>query len=127
MIKFRQKQIVQDLMSKAIEYLTKLGNRPNIITEDQANEVSSVNSRSMVLTEFIRNEEGRYQITLMDKGNGTGGPYPYTQKLVERDFRMRVLEIGKRKRTITADTEHYGIALDIIEVLSLKYNLSVVQ
>ncbi len=128
MINFRQKkQPVQDLMTKAIQHLSKIGNRPNIISEDRANEVSSANAKSMVLLEFIKNEDGRYQITLMDKGNGSGGPYPYTQKMVQEQFQMNVLDVNKKKRTITADTEHYGVVMDIIEILSFKYNLSVVQ
>jgi hypothetical protein len=40
---------------------------------------------------------------------------------------MNVLDVNKKKRTITADTEHYGVVMDIIEILSFKYNLSVVQ
>jgi hypothetical protein len=47
-------------MTKAIQHLSKIGNRPNIISEDRANEVSSVNAKSMVLLEFIKNEDGRY-------------------------------------------------------------------
>lgn len=127
MINFREKQASTDMMPILLKHLIKIGNRPNIITIDQADEVSKINSKSMVLVEFIKNEKGRYQITLMDKGNGTGGPYPYTQKLVKEQFRMNVLDINKKNRTITADTEHYGIVLDILEVLSYKYNLSVVQ
>lgn len=126
MINFRQKEVITDMMPKLIKHLSQIGQRPNIISSDQADEAASVNSKSMVLVEFIKNEKGRYQITLMDKGNGLGGPYPYTQKLIKEQFRMNVLGIDKKKRTITADIEHFGIIMDILEVLSLKYNLSVV-
>ena len=52
--------------------------------------------------------------------------YNYTQKLVKDIFRMRILSIDKDTRIITAETDHKGIALDIIEVLGMKYNLSIV-
>lgn len=123
MIPFRRKkELVEDLIPEALDYLGKRGIRPNIISPDQADQVSRVNSRSMVLVSFLKNENGYYQIKLQDKEL-----YNYTQKLVKDIFRMRVLDIDKTNRTITAETDHLGIALDIIEVLSLKYNLSVVK
>lgn len=123
MITFRQKkQVIKDLMPDAIEYLKENGIRPNLITKQQSDEVSKVNSKAMVLVSFIQNENGYYQIQIQDKEL-----YNYTQKLVKDIFRMRILEIDKLNRIITAETDHLGIALDIIEVLGRKYNLSVVQ
>lgn len=123
MIQFRQKKyIVQNLMPDAIEYLRKQGIRPNIITPEESDEVSRVNSRAMVLVSFIKNESGYYQIQVQDKEL-----YNYTQKLIKDIFRMRITDIDKEKRIITAETDHLGVALDIIEVLGMKYNLSVVQ
>lgn len=122
MINFRKKKyLIQNLMPDAIEYLKKQGLRPNIITPEQADSVSRVNSKAMVLVSFIKNESGYYQIQVQDKEL-----YNYTQKLIKDIFRMRITDINKETRVITAETDHLGIAFDIIEILAAKYNLSVV-
>lgn len=122
MINFRKKKyLIQNLMPDAIEYLKKQGLRPNIITPEQADSVSRVNSKAMVLVSFIKNESGYYQIQVQDKEL-----YNYTQKLIKDIFRMRITNINKETRVITAETDHLGIAFDIIEILATKYNLSVV-
>lgn len=123
MIQFRKKKyLIQDLMSDALEYLQKQGIRPNIISPEQADSVSKVNSKAMVLVSFIRNEDGYYQIQLQDKSL-----YNYTQKLVRDIFMMRITNIDKKNRILTAETDHLGRALDSIEILGLKYNLSIVM
>lgn len=109
-------------MPQALEYLKKQGIRPNIITPDQADSVSRVNSKAMVLVSFVQNESGYYQIQVQDKEL-----YNYTQKLIREIFQMRITNIDKKTRIVTAETDHLGVALDIIEVLGVKYNLSVVQ
>jgi hypothetical protein len=122
MINFRKKKyLIQNLMPDAIEYLKKQGLRPNIITPEQADSVSRVNSKAMVLVSFIKNESGYYQIQVQDKEL-----YNYTQKLIKDIFRMRITDINKETRVITAEIDHLGIAFDIIEILATKYNLSVV-
>ena len=122
MINFRKKKyLIQNLMPDAIEYLKKQGLRPNIITPEQVDSVSRVNSKAMVLVSFIKNESGYYQIQVQDKEL-----YNYTQKLIKDIFRMRITDINKETRVITAETDHLGIAFDIIEILATKYNLSVV-
>lgn len=122
MINFRKKKyLIQNLMPNAIEYLKKQGLRPSIITPEQADSVSRVNSKAMVLVSFIKNESGYYQIQVQDKEL-----YNYTQKLIKDIFRMRITDINKETRVITAETDHLGIAFDIIEILATKYNLSVV-
>lgn len=122
MINFRKKKyLIQNLMPDALEYLKKQGLRPNIITPEQADSVSRVNSKAMVLVSFIKNESGYYQIQVQDKEL-----YNYTQKLIRDIFRMRITSINKETRVITAETDHFGVALDIIEILATKYNLSVV-
>lgn len=122
MINFRKKKyLIQNLMPDAIEYLKIQGLRPNIITPEQADSVSRVNSKAMVLVSFIKNESGYYQIQVQDKEL-----YNYTQKLIKDIFRMRITDINKETRVITAETDHLGIAFDIIEILATKYNLSVV-
>lgn len=79
MINFRKKKyLIQNLMPDAIEYLKKQGLRPNIITPEQADSVSRVNSKAMVLVSFIKNESGYYQIQVQDKEL-----YNYTQKLIK--------------------------------------------
>ena len=118
----KKKYLIQDLMSEALDYLRKQGIRPNIISPEQADSVSRVNSKAMVLVSFIRNEDGYYQIQLQDKEL-----YSYTQKLVKDIFMMRITNIDKKKRIITAETDHLGRALDSIEILGLKYNLSIVM
>ena len=101
MINFRKKKyLIQNLMPDAIEYLKKQGLRPNIITPEQADSVSRVNSKAMVLVSFIKNESGYYQIQVQDKEL-----YNYTQKLIKDIFRMRITDINKETRVITAETD----------------------
>ena len=109
-------------MPKALEHLSQKGIRSNIITRDQADEVSKVNSRAMVIISFIKNENGYYQIQVQDKSL-----YNYTQKLLKDIFKMRITNIDRDNRIITAETDYLGVALDIIEILGIKYNLSIVQ
>ena len=123
MVNFRKKKyLIQNLMSDALEYLRKQGIRPNIISPEQADSVSRVNSKAMVLVSFIRNQNGFYEMKLQDKEL-----YNYTQKLVKDIFLMRITDIDKKNRIITAETDHLGKALDCIEILGLKYNLSIVM
>jgi hypothetical protein len=122
MITFRQKKtLVQDLMPEAIQYLKDNGIDVKIITPKEADAVSRVNSKAMVLVSFKKNELGYYQIQVQDKEL-----YNYTQKLIRDILRMRITDIDSEHRVITAECDHKGIALDIIEVLAKKYDLSVV-
>lgn len=105
MINFRKKKyLIQNLMPDAIEYLKKQGLRPNIITPEQADSVSRVNSKAMVLVSFIKNESGYYQIQVQDKEL-----YNYTQKLIKDIFRMRITDINKETRVITAETDRKSV------------------
>ena len=98
MINFRKKKyLVQNLIPDALEYLKKQGLRPNIISRDEADEVSKVNSKAMVLISFTKNEYGYYEIQVQDKEL-----YNYTQKLIRDIFRMRITNIDKEHRIITA-------------------------
>lgn len=122
MINFKQKSKTEvDLVPEAIKHLKSLGQTPNLISSDEANSVSRVNSRAMVLTEFVKTTDGNYRIGLRDKEL-----YGYTQKLVRDIFGMRVLDVDTKTRTVTAEADTFGIALDIIEILGLKYKLSIV-
>lgn len=122
MINFKPKhQKEEDLMPEALRYLKECGQKPVTISVEDADKVSRVNSKAMVLREFKKNSDGNFQISVQDKEL-----YKYTQKLVGDIFKMRILKIDKKNRIITAETESKGIALDIIEILGLKYNLSIV-
>lgn len=122
MINFKPKhQKEEDLMPEALRYLKECGQKPVTIGVEDADKVSRVNSKAMVLREFKKNSDGNFQISVQDKEL-----YKYTQKLVGDIFKMRILKIDKKNRIITAETESKGIALDIIEILGLKYNLSIV-
>lgn len=117
-----RKSLVLDMMPQAVTYLREQQIPFNSISMDLADEASKVNSKSMVLVSFIKNEQGYYEITVMDKEF-----YRYTQKLLKESFRARLTDLNKEKRTVTAEVDHYGHALDIVEILALKYNLSIVQ
>ena len=122
MINFKPKhQKEEDLMPEALRYLKDCGQKPVTIKVEDADKVSRVNSKAMVLREFKKNSDGNFQISVQDKEL-----YKYTQKLVGDIFKMKILGIDKKNRIITAETESKGIALDIIEILGLKYNLSIV-
>lgn len=123
MVTFRRKKTLEkDLIPEALEYLREQRVKTTIIKPEQADAASRVNSKSMVLVSFKQNENGYYQIQVQDKEL-----YNYTKKLIKDIFRMRILDIDQKNRIITAETDHLGIALDIIEVLAVKYNLSIVQ
>jgi hypothetical protein len=53
--------------------------------------------------------------------------YTYTRKLLGDLCSMRILDESRRDRTVTAETDHLGIALDVISILGTKYNLSIVD
>lgn len=126
MITFRQgKQVILDLMPEALKHLEENDVRPNVILPEEAETTAKANSRAIVLLEFIRNENGYYQITLQSKQY-----YRWTEKMVSDIFKMRILKIDHKKGTITAETNHMGIALEVIEILGKnkkKYNLSIVM
>ena len=124
MITFKKKTLSQDLMPKAIEQLKKEGVSFNLISPEQADAASKVNSKAMVLMSFIKNDKGFYQIIVKDKEF-----YTYTRKFLgDPEYcRMRITDTNKKERMVTAETDHLGIALDVIEVLGIKYNLSIVE
>ena len=124
MITFKKKTLTKDLIPEAIKQLKKEGISYNSITSAQADAASKVNSKAMVLLSFVQNEKGFYQITVKDKEF-----YSYTKKFLgDSDYcNMRITDENKKERTITAETDHLGVALDVIEVLGIKYNLSIVE
>lgn len=123
MIKFRPKSLVQDLMPEAIKRLDEQGISYNKISSKEADTISKINSKAMVLVSFTKNDRGYFEIQFQSKE-----VYGYVKKLLGEVFRMRITNIDTPKRIITAETDFIGIALDIIEVLGLDphFNLSLV-
>jgi len=122
MITFRRKnESSVDLVPKAIEDLKREGLSYEVIKSREASIAAGKNAKAMVLVEFKETEDGYYELKLMDKSM-----YSYTQKLLKDIFQMRITNIDSKTKTITAQVDHLGVALDIIEALSLKYNLSIV-
>lgn len=109
------------MMPVAMEYLEKENIPFNRIKKDDADKVSSVNSKAMVIRSFIKNEYGIYEIQVQDKNL-----YRYTLKLLKDIFRLNVKDIDEKKRIFTAECNYEGIILDIIDILGRKYNLSLV-
>lgn len=123
MIEFRQRKYAkQDLVPDAIDYLTKKGVDFEIIDPKKAEEASKVNSMSMVLVSFCRNESGYYEIQVKDKGF-----YRYTQKLIGDLCKMRITGKDETARTVTAEDDYLGKVLSVIELLAVKYKLSIVK
>ena len=122
MITFKKGTLEENLVPKAIEYLEEEGVPFNKISPKEADSASKVNSKSMVLMSFVKTNKGFYQITVKDKEF-----YAYTRKLLKDYCRLRITSEDQKKRTFTGETDHLGIALDIIEVLGIKYNLSIVE
>ena len=124
MIKFRSKFLESDAVDEAINHLEEKNVDFNLISKKDADKVSKVNSKSMVLMSFIKTDKGSYQITVKDKEF-----YPYTRKLIgdQNYFNMKITDTDPKERTVTGETSHLGIALDIIEILGVKYNLSIVK
>ena len=122
MITFKPKTFIQkDLVPEVIEYLTKKGIRPNLISAEEADEVSKINSRSMVITKFIQNRSGKFELEVQDKEG-----YRYTKKLFEDIYKMKILSFDKINRKLCAETDYLGKTLDMISILGRKYNLSIV-
>ena len=68
MINFKPKhQKEEDLMPEALRYLKECGQKPVTIKVEDADKVSRVNSKAMVLREFKKNSDGNFQISLQDE------------------------------------------------------------
>ena len=122
MITFRQKKQKEvNLMKEAINYLQKQQVPFDTIKEKDSDSVSQKSAKSIVLVCFKLNEQGLVQLQVQDKKL-----YSWTEKMISEIFGMEIIDIDQKKRIITAITEHKGHALDAIEILGLKYNLSIV-
>ena len=122
MISFRQKVIEKDLLSEIPKYLKNKKIPYTMIKKREANKVSQINSKAMVIRSYKSDSSGKYRIEIQDKAL-----YRYTQKLVEEIFGMKITDIDQKNRVITAETSSEGLMMDFIELLGLKYNLSIVE
>jgi hypothetical protein len=110
MITFRKKSTKEDLMAKAIDVLDKSHADYKIISANDADKTSKVNSKALVLISFKETERGTFQLQFQSKE-----VYRYVQDTLLRDtFSMNITDVDKKNRIITAETDHEGIALDII-------------
>lgn len=124
MITFRKKSAEEDLVPEAIKVLKDAKADYKVIPSSDADKVSKINSKALVLVSFIKTERGTFQMKFQSKEI-----YRYVQDTLLRDtFAMNIVEVDKKARIITAETEHKGIAMDIIEILGLNphFNLSIV-
>lgn len=122
MIKFIEKRHEEsDLTKEAIEHLKLDGQTPNIIDEKDADKVSKINSKSLVLYKFVLNTNSRYEIQVMDKEL-----YNFTVKLLSEKLGLTVTNIDEESRLITAENKYKGAMLNAIDILGRRYNLSIV-
>lgn len=122
MITFKPKKYIEkDLVPDVIGYLTKKGIRPNLISSEDADKASKVNSRSLVITKIIQNERGKIEIEVQDKEG-----YRYTEKLFRDIYKMKILDVDKLNRKLCAENDYLGRTLEMISILGKKYNLSIV-
>jgi hypothetical protein len=121
MITFKPKKYKErDLIPEAIHFLESSGRPFSEISKKEADDVSKINSRSMVLCEFMQTSDGKFKIVVQEKEG-----YRYTAKLLG-NCGLKVLESDPKTRKTTAQIDYLGKALGAIEILSLHYNLSIV-
>ena len=121
MITFKPKKYKEkDLIPDAINHLERVRIPFTEISKKDADEVSKINSKSMVLWEFLQDNEGRFKITVQEKEG-----YRYTAKLLG-NCGMKEITTDNKTRKTTAKIDYLGKALGVLEVLALHYNLSIV-
>lgn len=124
MIAFRAKTLVEEnLIPLAMEELDKREVSYNKIKKSEADKVSKKNSKALILRSFKKNKMGYFVVQFQSKE-----VYNYVKKLITKTFRLRITDVDEKNRIITAESDHLGITLDILEVLGLNphFNLSVV-
>lgn len=111
-------------MPDAIKALDAAGLSYDIITPEEADKVSKVNSKSMVLLSYCRNESGYYEIKVKEKGF-----YRWTRKLLgdPDQCNMRLTGFDEKTRTVTAEDDYQGKVLNVIQILAMRYNLAIVK
>ncbi len=122
MIQFKPKKFKEkDLIDEVIDYLEKVGCPFTQIKEKEADEISKINSKSMVLRELKLEKDGKFYIAVQDKDC-----YRYTSKLLG-NCGMKGITQDPKTRITRAYIDYLGKALSTVEVLSLHYNLSIVN
>lgn len=122
MIKFRERRKEEeDIMQDVITHLKEDGQNPNIIKEDDADRVSKLNSKSLVLYRAFLNLDNMYEIQIMDKEL-----YRFTRKLLEDKLGLILERVDEEKRLFCAVDKYKGKILNAVDILGRRYNLSVV-
>lgn len=122
MIRFRERRYEEvDIVPEVLSHLKEDGQNPQTIREEDANRVSQVNSKSLVLYKAFLNLDNKYEIQVMDKEL-----YRFTVKLLEEKLGLIITNIDEDKRIISAVDKYKGKVLNAIDILGRRYNLSIV-
>ena len=122
MIKFREKRYKEeDITPDVLSHLKEDGQTPNIIKESDAERVSQLNSKSLVLYKAILNLDNMYEIQVMDKEL-----YRFTRKLLEDKLGLIISRVDEEKHLFCAVDKYKGKILNAVDILGRRYNLSVV-
>ena len=81
------------------------------LKEKHSSEILAMSSKLMLETRKLRQDKELYN---------------YTQKLLRDIFRLRITDITKDTRIVTAEGDHKGVLLRVIDILRDKYTFSVV-
>lgn len=124
MIRFKQKETSENITQEAIDHLSSEGIPFELIDQKESDQKSKVNSKSLVLTSLEKTREGRYRMSVKDKGS-----YSYTKKfLTDRDYcGLKFVSQDPTTRETVVETDKRGVIMDVIEILGDKYRLSVVS
>lgn len=122
MIGFREKRYEEvDIMPDVLTHLKEDGQTPNIIKESDADRVSQVNSKSLVLYKAVINKSNRYEIQVMDKEL-----YRFTSKLLSEKLGLIITNVDEERRLVTAEDKYKGKLLNAVDILGRRYTLSCV-
>lgn len=122
MIRFRERRYEEvDIVPEVLSHLKEDGQNPQTIREEDADRVSQVNSKSLVLYKAFLNLDNKYEIQVMDKEL-----YRFTVKLLEEKLGLIITNIDEDKRIISAVDKYKGKVLNAIDILGRRYNLSIV-
>ena len=100
MIRFREKRYEEvDLMPEILTHLKEDGQTPNIIEKKKdADRVSQINSKSLVLYKAVINTNNHYEIQVMDKEL-----YRFTSKLLSEKLGFTITNVDEERRLVTAE------------------------
>lgn len=122
MIRFRERRYEEvDIVPEVLSHLKEDGQTPQTIREEDADRVSQVNSKSLVLYKAFLNLDNKYEIQVMDKEL-----YRFTFKLLEEKLGLIITNVDEDKRIISAVDKYKGKILNAIDILGRRYNLSIV-